>query len=279
MNSVSFLRFYLGYLLFTIGGWVYFGYLVYYTNYITTENCNSYTKELSDVIKIFVGISMSINSMNIWSTTCSMTNSYNKLDFGSVFGSVTMSILFLTISSINSLVIFGITSGMTDIQCLDKNAEFGLKISVYGVIWIVFVEILVILSKIILFLGEVVVNAKLHLLCIPCFNACKKYKERRIGIEPSSMPKYNTHHVSIPMPVATFKEEPKLLCSICFDSEVTILLEPCNHICICQLCYNSLVKKECPICKTETLATRKVYFANASPIPSLGPGPGEAQVI
>jgi hypothetical protein len=58
------------------------------------------------------------------------------------------------------------------------------------------------------------------------------------------------------------KKRKKILCSICYDSAITLLLEPCNHICICQLCYNSLVTNECPICKTKILATRKIYFAH-----------------
>jgi Zinc finger, C3HC4 type (RING finger) len=57
-------------------------------------------------------------------------------------------------------------------------------------------------------------------------------------------------------------KENKILCSICYDSTITLLLEPCNHICICQLCYNSLISNDCPICKTKILATKKIYFAN-----------------
>jgi hypothetical protein len=262
MNLVSFLRFYLIYLLFNIGGWVYFGYLVYYTSYITTENCNSYTKELTDAIKIFVGISMSITTINVASATNSILNNDTELIFENLLGTIISTIMCFTISGIISFVIFGMTLGMTDIRCSSNNTEVGLKLSVYGVIWVIFIEILLILLAIIIFLSNVIVNAKLHLLCTSCFNLCKKYKERRIGVEPSSVPKYNTNHVTIPMPVAELKEEPKVLCSICYDSDVTLLLEPCNHICICQLCYNSLITKECPICRTNISATRKIYFAN-----------------
>ena len=274
MNLISFSRFYIGYLLFNIGGWIHFGYLMYYTSYITTETCNSYTKELTDVVKVFVGISMALTTMNVGGATNNILNAdthHYELDIEHLYCILVTTLLLLSVSGICSLAIFGITSGMTDIRCSNKDAEFGLKLSVYGVIWIAFIEALLMFSAILLFLYNIIVNAKLHLLCNACFNVYKKYKERRVGIE-SSVPhsiqilKYTTHHVSIPIspppPVAAFKEEPKVLCSVCYDSAITLLLEPCNHICICHVCYDSLVTKECPICKTKISATRKIYFAN-----------------
>lgn len=268
MNIVSFSRFYISYLLLNVGGWVYFGYLLYYTNYITIETCNSYTKELIDVIKIFVGISMALTSINICAITNTILNmnhndEHDTLSIENLVYMVITTFTFLTISGFCGLSVFGITSGMSNIQCSNTNAEFGLKLSVYGVIWLAFIEILLIVIAIILFLYNIIVDAKLHLLCKPCFDMIKKYKERRIGIEPScSIPKYTTNHITIPMPVAVFKEEPKLLCSICLDNPVILLLEPCNHICMCETCYNSLVSKECPICRTKISTKKKIYFAS-----------------
>lgn len=261
MNIISFLRFYLCYLIFNIGGWVYFGYLLYYTNYITTDDCNNNTKDLTTVIKIFVGMSMGLTTINIKEATKNILDNpnENEITFKNLSNLIIMTILLLTLSGLNSLVIFGITSGMTDIRCSNSNSELGLKLSVYGVIWITFIEIFVIFLAILLFLGKIIVNAKLYLLCESCINICKKYKERRIRIE-SSIQEYNTNQITIP--ITSLKEEHNILCSICYDSAITLLLEPCNHICICQLCYNSLVTNECPICKTKILATRKIYFAN-----------------
>lgn len=271
MNIILFSRLYISYLLFNIGGWVYFGYLLYYANYINNENCNSYTKELTDVIKIFVGISMTLTSTNIIAATSSiMNNDTNDASaVENLYCILVTSFICLSIPGIISLVIFGITSGMTDIRCSNSNAEFGLKIAVYGVIWIAFIEILFIITSIILFICTIIENAKFHLLCMSCFNIIKKYKERRIGISiESSIPKYDTNHIQIPMPVATYKEESKLLCSICYDHDITLLLEPCNHICICEICHNSLVNKQCPICSTKILTTKKIYFASPSAIPN-----------
>ncbi len=107
------------------------------------------------------------------------------------------------------------------------------------------------------FLYAIIIDAKLHELCEPCFDIWKKYRERRI--QPS-IPKYNTNDVSIPISALKEEKQPKMMCSICYDSEITLLLEPCNHICICELCYNSLITKECPICKTGILQTKKVFF-------------------
>lgn len=147
---------------------------------------------------------------------------------------------------------------MSDIRYSDSNSEFGLKLSVYGTIWITFIEMVMISLSLLYFIYSIIINAKLDLFCIFCLNIIKNYRERRIAIEPS-LPRYNKNDVSIP--ITTLKEN-QILCSICYDSAIRLLLEPCNHICICQLCFNSLVKNECPICKTKILATRKIYFAN-----------------
>jgi hypothetical protein len=270
MNLTTFSRCYIAYLLFNIGGWVYFGHLLYYTSYMTTETCNSYTKEPTDVIKIFVGIAMTLTTANIVVATTSILNNENRdvLEIENSYCFLITSLILLTVSAISSLVLFAITSGMTDIRCSNSNAEFGLKLAVYGVIWIAFIGILLILISILLFLGNIIEHAKFHLLCLPCVDMCKNYRQRRIGIAvaTSSISKYEAPHVTIPMPVAvaTYKEEPKIVCSICYDASITLLLEPCNHICMCHVCYESLVKKECPICKTEISTTKKVYFASQS---------------
>jgi hypothetical protein len=259
MNIVIFSRLYLFYLLYNIVGWIYFGYLLYYTGNITTQTCNSYTKELIDTNKIFFGISMALTSLNIFTATgLILYNSSDNVVIENLFCLFTTSLLFLSLAGINSLIIFSITFGMTDIHCSDTNSEFGLKLSVYGGIWIAFIEIVIISISLLSFIYSIIINAKLHLICESCLNIIKNYRDRRIAIE-SSLPRYNKNDVSIP--ITTLKEN-KILCAICYDSAITLLLEPCNHLCICQLCFNSLVTNECPICKTKILATRKIYFSN-----------------
>jgi len=258
MNIVIFSRLYLLFILYNIGGWIYFGYLLYYTNNITTQTCNSYTKELIDAVKIFFGISMGLTTINIISATNNIINYEENIIVENLISLTSISLLFLSIAGINSLAIFCLTSGLTDIRCTDYNSEFGIKLSVYGTIWITFIEIVIILLSLLSFIHGIIINAKLHLICDPCIKIIKNYRERRIAIEPS-LPRYNKNDVSIPI---TVLKENKILCSICYDSHITSLLEPCNHICICQLCFNSLVKNECPICKTKILETRKIYFAN-----------------
>ena len=266
MNLVSFSRYYIGYLLFNVGGWVYFGYLMQYTSFMTTQTCNSYTKELTDSVKIFVGSSLCLTTLNLLAATrniCNVAaNEVSVRNIDNMYCSLMTTILLLSVSGIIGLTMFGMTSGMTDIQCSNENAEIGLKLAVYGVVWIAFVELLWILFYVVgPFMSIVVANAKLHLLFSLCINMMKKCNERRIGVVVSehSMPKYNTTHITVPMPV---KEYPKAVCSICYDNSITLLLEPCNHVCMCHVCYESLVTKECPMCKTKIATTRKIYFAS-----------------
>jgi hypothetical protein len=232
---------------------------MYYTTNLTIQTCNSYTKELSYAIKIFVGLSMGITTLNIFVATGNILYRIQEIAIDNLVCMFVTSSILLSIAGINSLVIFCITSGMNELQCFDNDSEFGIKIGVYGVIWIAFIEMFLIFIVIMRFMYAIIIDAKIHELCEPCINIWKKYRERRI--QPS-IPKYNTNEVSIP--ISAFKEEnrPKMLCSVCYDGEITLLLEPCNHICICELCYNSLITKECPICKSGILTTKKVFFVS-----------------
>lgn len=239
-----------------------------YTSFITTQTCNSYTKELTDAVKIFVGSSMSLTTLNfliITRNVCNVaTNEVDTINLDNLYCNLMTTTLLLSVSGILGLTMFIMTSGMTNIQCSNENAEIGLKLAVYGVVWIAFIEMLLILFYVVLpFMSKMTVNAKLHLFCTPCFNIIKKYSERRVGVVMSanehSMPKYSTNHITVPMPV---KEYPKAVCSICYDNSITLLLEPCNHVCMCHACYESLVSKECPMCKTNIATTRKIYFAS-----------------
>ena len=265
MRITTFLRIYLLYILFNITGWVYFGYLIYYTKNLTTQTCNSYTKELCEAIKFLVGISMCITTLNVFVATNNILYRVQEIAIDNLVCIFITSSTLLSIAGINALAIFSITSGMTNLECSDNDSGFGIKLAVYGVIWITFIEALLIIIEIINFIYYIIIDAKLHELCAPCFNICKKYRERRVAIE-STMPKYNTNHVSIP--ISAFKEEkekePKMMCSVCYNGEITLLLEPCNHICICEKCYDSLIAKDCPICKTKISATKKVFFASPS---------------
>jgi hypothetical protein len=259
MNITLFSRIYLVYLLYNTGGWIYFVYLTNYTNYITNDNCNDYSKDLTNLIRIFLGLSMGLTSFNILIATSIIINHENnnfvKVD---TFNCILFtSILFLSVSGISGFILFCETSAMTNIQCSNYEAEFGIKIAVYGVIWIAFIEMFFIFLIIMNLLYNIILNARLHLLCETCIDICKKYSERRIAIEPS-IPKYNTNQISIP--IDSLKEDNKILCSICYDATINLLLEPCNHICICELCYNSLFTKECPICKMNISATKKIFF-------------------
>ena len=263
MYLTTFLRIYLLYILFNTAGWVYFGYMMYYTTNLTTKTCNSYTKELSDSIKIFVGLSMGITTLNIFVATGNILYRIQEIVIDNLVCMFFFSSILLSIAGINSLIIFCITSGMTELQCSNNEVEFGIKLAVYGVIWIAFIEMFLIFILIMRFLYAIIIDAKLHELCEPCFDIWKKYRERRI--QPS-IPKYNTNDVSIPISALKEEKQPKMMCSICYDAEITLLLEPCNHICICELCYNSLITKECPICKSGILTTKKVFFVSPNPV-------------
>jgi len=53
-------------------------------------------------------------------------------------------------------------------------------------------------------------------------------------------------------------ERDQTLCMACCDQEKSILLTPCNHICVCEACSHRLEK--CPICSSPIENRVKVYL-------------------
>jgi hypothetical protein len=48
-------------------------------------------------------------------------------------------------------------------------------------------------------------------------------------------------------------------CIICLDNIKEIMIEPCNHLCMCEKCAKK-VTKECPMCQGKIAHKKKVYF-------------------
>lgn len=47
-------------------------------------------------------------------------------------------------------------------------------------------------------------------------------------------------------------------CAVCLDNEKEIMLDPCNHVCLCQKCSKAIEK--CPICQQKVTSKKRVYL-------------------
>lgn len=50
----------------------------------------------------------------------------------------------------------------------------------------------------------------------------------------------------------------KKICSICYENEIRILLKPCNHLCVCNVCSNKI--DSCPLCRENITSKEYVKF-------------------
>ena len=72
--------------------------------------------------------------------------------------------------------------------------------------------------------------------------------------------------INNPKPIKAEQPKPKkqepiesLECCVCLSDTKNILLQPCNHLCVCESCKPN-VGDECPICRTIIQSTIKVYL-------------------
>ena len=50
-----------------------------------------------------------------------------------------------------------------------------------------------------------------------------------------------------------------LLCIICLERTKCVVLQPCNHLCLCEECERRLLHRICPICRRQVVGTMRVY--------------------
>lgn len=52
-------------------------------------------------------------------------------------------------------------------------------------------------------------------------------------------------------------------CAVCLDKGVCVLFGPCDHICVCEVCANALLKsgQPCPVCKGSIQTMKRVIFS------------------
>uniref|UniRef100_A0A0N5D8C1 RING-type domain-containing protein n=1 Tax=Thelazia callipaeda TaxID=103827 RepID=A0A0N5D8C1_THECL len=62
----------------------------------------------------------------------------------------------------------------------------------------------------------------------------------------------------------TVSEVNRIMCCVCFVHEKSILLQPCNHICLCSSCINELLNTYeeplCPLCRSMIISYLDVYI-------------------
>ena len=49
------------------------------------------------------------------------------------------------------------------------------------------------------------------------------------------------------------------LCVVCLDARREVVLKPCNHYCVCQMCADSLAPKMCPMCRKMIQRIERIY--------------------
>jgi hypothetical protein len=57
----------------------------------------------------------------------------------------------------------------------------------------------------------------------------------------------------------------KFLCSVCRESDVSVRLDPCNHVCLCETCAAHMRHvgqlRQCPLCRAAVSRAERVFFA------------------
>ena len=81
---------------------------------------------------------------------------------------------------------------------------------------------------------------------------CEKVKEtEKLHLKSKKLKEINSNYK---------KEKDQRLCPVCQDQERTILLLPCQHMCLCKQCLKKKKWKQCPICRQVIQSTKEIYI-------------------
>ena len=248
--------------------------LSHYLNKVSNSDCSvdifSYVVSIVifQYISCFILLTNILRAINLF---CDY-NQYNcqnffQYDVGPFEGSSYTFLFFSTIPSQILLFKSDIMNGSST-TCKTEDAELLFRFSVYPFIWIPFVFYvylsIFIIKNFLILLFNLIKEAN---ICNSCINFSKfiilKLKFSRtkvIPIPPNEKEVQTENQISIP--IASLKNEIKpFICIICMVNNIDIILEPCNHICMCMECFKKLIKKCCPCCNKDIIVQKQIYLS------------------
>ena len=229
--------------------WAIFVINVYYTRLINKNDCSFNFDDYVTAINWMIGFGNSFFSIALiklimlyeYFSDAPEENEYeyNNASLFAVIGwflFIIVGILELTILFKSDLINGSLTT------CTNNNAEFLFRLDLVSFLWIGILLILKIFQLIGIFTLKLCKDAKIYEL-----KTTNNNKETQTEID-------------IVIPIESMTNNIK--CLICMDNQIDILIEPCNHFCTCNQCYNKIDKKICPCCKSEITNIRQVFVAS-----------------
>lgn len=145
-----------------------------------------------------------------------------------------------------------------DKSCIEENMEFAYNYATFSFLWFSFIVYFgiayIILWNIFVGIYKSLKEANFYDCLIGLYNRTIKVAPRKI---PDNDKEIQTENYSI-IPIKSF--ENKMTCIICYNNGVNIIIKPCQHICICESCYNQLEKKKCPCCNNNIKKIKNLFI-------------------
>jgi len=245
----------------TLSSWIFFGIYTYIQSNVSKNDCAFDLKELSEVINIILGLFNCLLTLNflrlvrfyyIFNIIPDGEKEYEMIPIVNVFKIILLSLIIPGFFSIYQLFQSKILSGETNFcQTNYSNILFQIDIYLFGTLFSIFLLVisLIILKYIGIFLIKVIKDSQFF----PNNNeASVNNNEKEIQTD-----------FEVSIPIRSFDKEKKhLLCIVCMENTIDIILEPCYHLCICNDCYQKLEKKYCPCCNFKINQKKAIFVSN-----------------
>lgn len=258
------------------GLWIHAYLVIYYRNYIGKEDCSFNPDDIFMAIAILEVIANCFLSfafiiaghLLLFYDDTSQRIKEDKIANFNFFIFFAFTIFFIC-SILSNITFFRSKYVHGELNtCSNMDAEIAFRLITFSFAWILFIfYFLIILGIVVGFLTTIFIAIKESNL-FDCkkisdfFSSCKRINPiNEKEISPNCKDTQTECEVSVP--ITALKNEIKpFTCMICMNNMINIIVEPCNHICMCTACHTQLSKKVCPCCTKGITNVRNIYIQN-----------------
>lgn len=241
--------------------WAHFGILVYYNEKANNTDCDFelYTFTQAIIAMYVVGLILLLSGickiLYVLSNESEMSNDFIFNCYEDYIKSMTLFLLFLSVSSILSIVvIFKSDILYNSTPCKSFNNNLLLYLVIISFSWLVISGILYVSFYLIYKWITILFILFKKSICYDCFSI------KHAHVEISQNDKECQCDIQVAIPIQDINSDIKYMCILCQENKMEFLCDPCNHICMCNDCYDKLDKKICPCCRTPIANKKNIFF-------------------
>ena len=246
------------YTIFIFLVWTFFTFFTYFQTNTSNKDCNFNFKDQMECINILFGFYNIFHTFNYFRMVYLYSEYENTRmpEIKEIYNYITKIFLFLQLPLLfNCGISFYITvkseylsGNYTECSKYEANVLFYISFYSLSILFIIFLSISCIILLIFFF------KFVFKLIKDSCSGT---------NVIKSSNEKETQTDQEIIIPIRSYEnDKSNIICIVCMDNPIDIILNPCGHMCLCNSCFLKMESKKCPCCNFLIKEKKAVFLAN-----------------